>query len=192
MTPIKTVDESRSAGPDMAAPPPLRKGQMFLLLEERPSTAYSVLRRFLGPTDQEIPSENNLGQNGNGSPLALVITRKFPPDLAKDQDLAQVPIYWLTTNLRQDQRTISPSAIPRLNLTVTEFILKNLDSLIVVDCLEYLITQNSFEVILRLIQAWNDKIVDTKARILLSVDPLTLTIQQLHLIKKECLELPIS
>jgi len=165
---------------------------MYLLLEERPSTAYSVLRGFLRPKDLEIPSEDGLVQNGNTSSHALVITRKFPPDLAKDQDLAQVPIYWLTTNLRQDQHTISPSAIPRLNLLVTEFILQNLDGLIVIDSLEYLITQNSFEVVLRLIQAWNDKIVDTKARILLSVDPLTLTIQQLHLIKKECLELPSS
>ena len=192
MIPIKTVDGSRSTGPDLAAPLPLKKGQMHLLLEERPSTAYSVLRRFLRPKDHEIPFEDDLGQNKNVSSHALVITRKFPPDLAKDQDLAQIPIYWLTTNLRQDQRTISPSAIPRLNLLVTEFILQNLDSLIVIDCLEYLITQNSFEVVLRLIQAWNDKIVDTKARILLSVDPLTLTIQQLHLIKKECLDLSIS
>jgi hypothetical protein len=191
MTPIKTVDGSRSGGYDMAAPPSLRKGQIFLLLEERPSTAYSVLRRFLRPKDQEIPPEDSMVQNGKAT-YALVITRKFPPDLAKDQDLPQVPIYWLTTNLRQDIPTISPSAIPRLNLLVNEFILKNLNSLIVVDCLEYLITQNSFEVILRLIQAWNDKIVDTKARVLLSVDPLTLTIQQLHLIKKECLELSNS
>ncbi len=136
MTPIKTVDESQSAGPDMAAPPPLRKGQMDLLLEERPSTAYSVLRSFLRPKDLELPSEDNLSQNGNSSFHALVITRKFPPDLAKDQDLAQVPIYWLTTNLRQDQRTISPSAIPRMNLLVTEFILQNLDRLIVIDWLE--------------------------------------------------------
>ena len=151
-----------------------------------------MLRHFLRPKDHEVPSNDSMLQNGNGTTHALVITRKFPPDLAKDQDLAQVPIYWLTTNLRQDQRTISPSAIPRLNLLITEFIQQNLDSLIVVDCLEYLITQNSFEVVLRLVQAWNDKIVDSKARILLSVDPLTLTIQQLHLVKKECLELPIS
>ena len=192
MIPIKTVDGSRSAGPDMTAPLPLRKGQIFLLLEERPLTAYSVLRRFLRPKDMEGTTEFEVPQRDNPSTHALVITRKFPPDLAKDQDLAQVPIYWLTTNLRNDQHTLSPSAIPRLNLLVTEFIQQNLDSLIVVDCLEYLITQNSFEVVLRLIQAWNDKIVDTKARVLVSVDPLTLTIQQLHLIKKECLELSIS
>lgn len=192
MIPLKSVDESRSAGPDLAAPLALRKGQMYLLLEECPSTAYSVLRNFLRPKDQMIQTEDSTLQNGNRSSHALVITRKFPPDLAKDQDLAQTPIYWVTTNLRQDQLTISPSAIPRLNLIITEFISQNHNSLIVLDCMEYLITQNSFEVVLRLIQAWNDKIVDTKARILLSVDPLTLTIQQLHLIKKECLELPIS
>ena len=192
MTPIKSVDGSRSAGPDMAALPPLRKGQIFLLLEERPSTAYSVMRSFLRPKDLDIPLEEGLVRDGKKTSRGLVITRKFPPDLAKDQDLPQIPIYWLTTNLRQDQRTLSPSAIPRLNLLVTEFVQQNLDSIIVVDCIEYLITQNSFEVILRLIQAWNDKIVDTKARIVLSVDPLTLTMQQLHLIKKECLELPIS
>lgn len=192
MIPIKTVDGSRSAGPDMAAPLPFRKGQIFLILEERPLTSYSILRRFLRPRDQEEATEFGAPQKENRSNLALVITRKFPPDLAKDQELAQVLIYWLTTNLRSDQHTLSPTAIPRLNLLITEFIQQNLDSLIVVDCLEYLITQNSFEVVLRLIQAWNDKIVDTKARILLSVDPLTLTIQQLHLIKKECLEVSIS
>jgi len=186
---VKTFDGSRDAGQETSPVPPLKKGTIFLILEERPSMAYMVLRRSMGPKDHDGPSITEEDSTKNGLFKGLIITRQFPPDLAKDQDLSDIPTFWLTTNLRQDQKTISPSAIPRLNLIMGDFLQDASEGLAVVDCLEYLITQNSFEVILRLIQAWNDKIVGTRKRILLSVDPLTLTIQQLHLIKKECLDL---
>jgi len=192
MIPAKTSDGSRGAAQDLAALPPLRKGTIFLLLEERPSITYTVLNRFLSQANKDGQDDETGSTGRRGPAKGLVVTRQFPPDLAKDHGLRDIPIHWLTTNLRPDQRTIAPSAITRLNLVMTEFVQEDSEGLAVVDCLEYLITQNSFEVVLRLIQAWNDKIVGTRKRILLSVDPLTLTIQQLHLIKKECQELNLS
>jgi len=188
MIPVKTMNGTREDGPDLTALPPLKRGTIFLFLEERSSIAYSYLRKLKDRSAENDATDIDQPVR-NGEFTGLVITRQYPPDLTKDQDLGAIPIYWLTTNLRQDQRTISPSAIPRLNLLMNDFIQTPSEGLAIVDCLEYLITQNSFEAVLRLIQAWNDKIVGTKKRLLLSVDPLTLTIQQLHLIKKECQEL---
>jgi len=190
MIPVKTMVGNRGQDQDTAALPPLRKGTIFLLLEERPSVTYSVFNRYLAEASKEL--EEMTGSNRHGPAKGLIVTRQFPPDLAKDHGLQNIPIHWLTTNMRPDQRTIAPSAITRLNLTMTEFLQEDSEGLAVVDCLEYLITQNSFEVVLRLIQAWNDKIVGSRKRILISVDPLTLTTQQLHLVKKECQELNIS
>lgn len=190
MIPAKSFDGSKGQGQDLAAFPPLKKGTIFLVLEERPMMAYSMLVNYLAKANKEGMNESATGLHGPAK--GLVVTRNFPPDLSKTYGLNEVPIHWLTTNMRPDQRTIAPSAITKLNLTMTEFLQEVSEGLAVVDCLEYLITQNSFEVVLRLIQAWNDKIVGTRKRILLSVDPLTLTIQQLHLIKKECFELSVQ
>ena len=191
MIPVKTMNGARETGPDLSALPPLKRGTIFLVLEERPTIAYLVLRKMMNRSAENDTTDTN--QTDRKSEInSLIITRQFPPDLAKVQDLGKIPIHWLTTNLRQDQLTISPSAIPRLNLLMTDFIQTPSEGTAIVDCLEYLITQNSFEAVLRLIQAWNDKIVGTNKRLLLTVDPLTLTMQQLHLLKKECLELNLQ
>jgi hypothetical protein len=163
----------------------LRKGSIFLLLEERPYLAYQILKRFV---DNQRSNEG-MAQRGEMEPMGLIMTRQFPPDLKRELDMDDVPIFWLTTNITSKENAISPSAITRLNFIMSEFLQGKMDGIALVDCIEYLITQNSFETILRVIQSWNDRIVGTRKRMILSVDPLTLSIQQLHLIKRETLEI---
>ena len=184
MAPVKSFNGKTTAPADEASIHSLKRGTIFLLLEERSTVIYRILRRSLN--DNALQGESNEDQRNI---QGLIVTRAYPPDLQREHDLGDVPIHWLTTNLRTDMRTIAPTTITKLNQVMTEFLQTPGEGLAVVDCLEYLITQNSFEVVLRLIQTWNDKVVGTKKRLLLSVDPLTLTIQKLHLIKKECLEL---
>jgi hypothetical protein len=161
----------------------IRKGAVHLILEERPTMAYQVFRKVLAPVDDR-GSEDSKGQfNG------LVMTRQFPPDIKEEMGLEDTHVFWLTTNISTGEKTISPSAITRMNYLMSEFIQSPGQGIAILDCVEYLITQNSFDTVLRMLQAWNDRIVGTKKIILLTIDPLTLSIQQLHLIKRETMDL---
>ena len=166
----------------------LRRGTMYLVLEEKPSLAYQVFNHFV----RQNGYDGSDGEERKGDPRpcrALVMTRQYPPDLKRSKYIEPADIYWLTTNISKESNVLSPSSITRLNYIMSEFLQGAGSGMAVIDCIEYVITQNSFETLLRMLQSWNDKIVGSRNNLLLSLDPFTLTIQQLHLIKRETLEL---
>jgi len=193
----------------------VRSGGVYLVLEERADLALrmfedSVNKEHLVGVDAGIggggeASDGVGGMGGMGGvggpggfaagggavgstdrrPEGLLITRNYPLEIRSEYSLARVPMIWLTTNMSTKEKAINPSSITRLNMAVIEFIESTKRGLILLDCLEYLVTQNNFDTVLRLLQSWNDRLVGTKISILISLDPLTLTLQQLHLLKKE-------
>ena len=71
--------------------------------------------------------------------------------------------------------------------TIMSFIVKAEDGVVLLDGIEYLISQNNFKSILNLIQLLNDKIMLSSSRIIISLDPMTLSDQELHYIESEAL-----
>jgi len=182
MTPVESHEDLHDDPKVYLTDLDIRKGMIHLILEERPSLAYQVFRKLHG-------KDGNPGSDDKKEATAgVIMTRQYPPDLKREIGLEDIHVFWLTTNISTKERTISPSAITRMNFIMSEFIQSEGEGVALVDCIEYLVTQNSFDTLLRMLQAWNDRIVGTKKRILLSVDPLTLSIQQLHLIKRETME----
>lgn len=160
-----------------ARSPRLRGGAIYLSFEERPKAAYRTFSKLLASND---------GVEG------LVLTRQYPPDLRRDLPEGKARVYWLTTNLSVGHDTVPPTDITRLNLIVGGFLQGAVRGYVLIDCLEYLATQNSFNAVLRLVQTWNDRIVGTRNTMLITVDPLTLTLQQVHLLKREADELGLD
>ena len=183
MTPAKTQEGYNDGSKAELDKLQIRKGALHLILEERPNMAYQVFRRLLSTVDDRSSDDTKDQTKG------LVLTRQFPPDLKSEIGLEDIHVFWLTTNISTGEKTISPSAITRMNFIMSEFIQAPGGGVAILDCVEYLITQNSYDTVLRMLQAWNDRIVGTKKAILLTIDPLTLSIQQLHLIKRETLDL---
>ena len=183
MTPARSQEGSLGSSKAELDKLDIRKGMIHLILEERPNLAYQVFRKVLGPDDHRGSGDDK------GTSTGLVMTRQYPPDLKSEMGLEDIHVFWLTTNISTGENTISPSAITRMNFIMSEFLQSKGGGVAILDCIEYLITQNSFDTVLRMLQAWNDRIVGTKKRIILSIDPLTLSIQQLHLIKRETMEI---
>jgi len=184
----------------------LRSGGVYLVLEERTDLALRMFEDTVNKdhsmgADAGIGVEGSEGVGGMSGGFAvngggaigglekrlegLLITRNYPLEIRSEYSLARVPMIWLTTNMNTKEKAINPSSITRLNMAVIEFMESAKRGLILMDCLEYLVTQNNFDTVLRLLQSWNDRLVGTKISILISLDPLTLTLQQLHLLKKE-------
>jgi archaellum biogenesis ATPase FlaH len=71
---------------------------------------------------------------------------------------------------------------------VKAFIQTSVDTVVLLDGIEYLIMQNSFEHALELIQGLNDVVVQSNSRLIITLDPLTISERQWHLLRTELME----
>lgn len=118
----------------------------------------------------------------------LCITRMHPNKLRERYNLEKTPILWLTQSMEVRGR-INPSDLIELSQTIREFVRRTKDSIILLDGIEYLITQNNFEEILRLIQSLNDMVSISSAIFIIPIDASTISTQQMHLLEREMSEI---
>ena len=142
----------------------------YLIEESKPAKTYKLFAR-------EIKS----GRKG------LCITRKNPKPLrdkygwgAKD-----LPIIWLTNNNIQNEHCIDPTNLSRLSIEIVNFIKDYDNGTIMLEGLEYLISQNSYQFILRFVQLINDKVMLSNCTFLVPIDPLILTEREVHLLERD-------
>jgi len=159
------TDQGATASPDTQQPPTLEKSFTYLVEEDRPETSYKLFIEQL-----------NAGKKG------FCITRNYPAKIKAKFRLGDVPLYWLS-NVGKDN-TIRPKDLEKLNLQLEQF-LSNNDVIILLDGLEYLITNNSFVMVMRLLQSLKDQIAIHQSILIIAVNPSTLESHQLNLLEKE-------
>ncbi len=121
----------------------------------------------------------------------LCVTRTHPDKIRKLYNLKKTPMIWLTQNTFPGKPWILPNELSKLFMLISEF-LKETDedkSVIIMDGIEYLITNNSFRSMLRLIQSLNDHIMIRTGLCLLSINPQALSSSEFALIGRECKKL---
>jgi len=143
----------------------IQKGQICCIDETVPSGAYEISKQFVA----------------DDMPIAY-FTRKHPNNIRAQYGTNGSQIYWLTTNNAEDELCIGPNDIPKLYKSMEPLIKKG--GLIVLDCMEYLTSQNSFGSILRFTQFLYDNIAGTNARVIISMDKQAFETQQFHLLNK--------
>jgi len=145
----------------------VKKGQSYLIDEERPIKSNEIFVNLV-----------THGAQG------LYITRRFPQEIRNAYNLKLTPIIWLTRE-KTEENHIDPTDLVELSYTIKEFIKKTSDGVILVDGLEYLITQNEYKEILKFIQSLRDSIATSLSRLIVPLDHSTLDEQQFHLLKRE-------
>jgi archaellum biogenesis ATPase FlaH len=133
--------------------------------EDRPETSYKLFIEQL-----------NIGKKG------FCITRNYPAKIKARFRLGDIPLFWLS-NVGKDN-TIRPKDLEKLNLQLEQF-LSNNDVIILLDGLEYLITNNSFATVMRLLQSLKDQVAIHQSILVIAVNPSTLESHQLNLLEKE-------
>jgi two-component system cell cycle response regulator len=91
----------------------------------------------------------------------------------------------LTNNNLDNEKCIDPTNLSRLTIEIVNFIKESKNGIILLEGLEYLISQNSYQIILRFIQLINDKIMLSRCIIITTIDPLILTERELHLLERD-------
>jgi isoleucyl-tRNA synthetase len=160
--------------PSVAAPAPtppsavreLERSFSYLVEEDKPETSYNLFISTL-----------RKGMKG------YCITRNYPAKIRTKFDLRDVPIVWLS-NVGRDN-AIRPKDLEKLSLSLEQFLSQPDGGIVLLDGLEYLITNNNFITVLRLIQSLRDQVAINQSILLMAVNRSTLESHQLNLLERE-------
>ena len=158
-----------------------------------PSTIYLFKEKKANAAYKEFKHLLDEGYEG------FCITRSPPNQIRERYGLEKCPILWLTGNKLQGFDTLAPNEISRLAALLTKFIGPNgngteaehkdasvLKRVIILDNIEYLIMQNNFQSMLRVLHLVRDKIMLCQAIMLIPIDPLSIDFKELRLMEREC------
>ncbi|MDY6931227.1 MAG: PAS domain S-box protein [Halobacteriota archaeon] len=121
----------------------------------------------------------------HGKP-GLCVSRQNSRRIKKEYGLLKTPVIWLTRNEMDGMTCIHPSDIfTKLQSTLINFIKDAKDGIILIDGLEYLVSQNDFEMVLKFIQAINDDLMVSSSRLLIHLDSNAMRKREFHSLKKE-------
>ncbi len=119
----------------------------------------------------------------NGMP-GLCITRNNPEKIRNNYGLAKTPFVWLTKNKTTDQPTIDPNELFKLHPTITNFIERAENGIVLIDGLEYLILENDLKSVIKFTEQTNDTIMSSEFRLMLQIDPGVFESRDYHLLKR--------
>jgi hypothetical protein len=145
----------------------LESGYSYLIKEEIPDQAHDIF----------------VDASRNGVPC-LCVTREYPEKLKEKLDLKGVPFLWLSMD-QEKTYARDPTNMALLYSDMKTFISENRNCMVLLSGLEYLISQNGFQKILKLLQHVNDKIAVTESVLVASISPLTLPENELKMLEKE-------
>ncbi len=145
----------------------LEKGYSYLIKEEIPDQAFDI---FVDASKHGVP--------------AICVTREYPEKVKERHGLKGVPFLWLSMD-QERSYSRDPSNIAMLYSDVKTFISENPGCMVLLSGVEYLISQNGFQKVLKLLQHVNDKIAVTDSVLITTISPLTLSEQDLKMLEKE-------
>ncbi len=111
------------------------------------------------------------------------ICRMHPKKVRVTYGLQKTPILWLSTVGTED--AIDPKDLAKINHMLNEFLKRAKDSIILLEGVEYLVIQNSFEKVVKALHSLNDYITIFNSRLLVPVNPKTLEDRELSILEKE-------
>jgi CheY-like chemotaxis protein len=143
----------------------LRKGFGYIVKEVKPERSFEM---FVDQVTHNIPG--------------LCVTRQHPDIIRKKWELEKTPIIWLSNQLGKVY--VNPTNIGILSDTIIRFIEKSGDSVVIVDGIEFLIVNNDFEKVLRMVHHIAEATMEFKSRLIVSVDPRTLDAREMALLER--------
>ncbi len=112
----------------------------------------------------------------------LCVSRDYPDKVKKKHDLQDIEIIWLSNVDRED--VIRPKSLEKLSLALENFLARK-GGVILLNGIEYLITNNDFRTVLHLIQSIKDQVAINESILLIPVNPKVIEENQLDLLDGE-------
>lgn len=143
----------------------LRRGFSYLVKETKPNKSFEM---FVDQVTHNIQG--------------LCVTRQHPTIIRKEWGLEKTPIIWLSNQLGKVY--VNPSNIGILSDTIIRFVEKSGDGVILIDGIEFLVVNNDFDKVLRMVHHVTEAVMENRSRLIVSVDPRTLDTRELALLER--------
>lgn len=140
--------------------------ETYTILEERPQWSLEI---FCELVTHGVPG--------------FVISRAYPERVREKYELVKTPMVWLSQS--EVENSVTPDDLFKLQYIISDFTRKSKGSVIFLDGLEYLITQNNFEKILECVQELGDIVASNNSRLLISLHKDTLSPEEYSMLERE-------
>ncbi len=167
LAPESKATTTPPSAPAVEVPKDLKPGRSYLIEEDRPEASF---RLFLKSVE---------GEKGG-----LLITRTNPKRVRETITVASVRVLWLTDREGSREETIPP-ALERIVYEIEGFMSKRPRGTIMLDGLEYLVSNNSFDAVLKFVRRLVDTVSEGHHIILISLGPATVKEQELRMLERE-------
>lgn len=167
----KPRDGQREDGLGISRKYDLQPGRCYIVEESPPDLSFDAFVNIL--STREEACEKVTG---------LAISRQHPDLIKQKYGLEKTPIFWLATRAGDD--VISPTNLGILTHTIIKFIEENTCGVILLDGLEYLVSNNDFNKTLRVINQVNDHVAQSRCRIIIPVDPRAFDPKEIALLER--------
>jgi chromosomal replication initiator protein DnaA len=145
----------------------LRMSHSYLIEEERPVKCFEYFVDNL-----------NLGMKG------LALTRINPKRVKEQFDVGDATILWLTDKEGDSDSRVMP-VLERIIYKIEDFLNSPGKSILLIDGLDYLISNNNFDSVLRFLRRLIDEVSESEAIFITSVTPETIGEQGLKILERE-------
>jgi hypothetical protein len=118
----------------------------------------------------------------------LCITRIHPDELRARPGYADVGFIWLSKSPGKKEKGVAvaePTDLVEIASAISEFAADGGDAAVLLEGLEYMISQNGFASVLRFLQKVNENIVLSKSYLLISANPAAMKEQEYKLLARE-------
>lgn len=143
----------------------------FLIKEEKPTKSFKFFSELIA-------------QGAKG----LCITRMYPAEIRKRYGIQETDVLWLTKSESEtfkEGECISSTNLVSLFSIVKRFLNENERSVILLEGINYLITQNSFKHVLKFTQRLNESVLLNKSNLLVPINPLAMKAREFNLLGSE-------
>ncbi len=115
-------------------------------------------------------------------PQGLIVSRQYPKEVRATHFLQTTPILWLSTVSGKDN--MDPAKLNMLTDYIVSFLERSQNGVVLVDGLEYLVTSNDFQRVLKAVDRWTECAMTSNSRLIVSADPRAFEMREMALLER--------
>lgn len=144
----------------------LQPGNLFIIMDKKADRAFA-LYRTIKASGREVS----------------VVARMHPERLLKDFQIPPEDVVWLSSST--GPRVVNPQSVGILTDTMVRIFEKETGATVILEGLEYLMTQNDFTKVLKMVNFLYETVAVHQATIILTLDPQAFSEKELAYLTRE-------
>jgi len=178
----------------------LREGRVYIVEEKQPHFSFTLFSEILRSRCHDCANDDSFACESldcskctlpcpckgcglfEGRTRGLVVTRRHPNEVRMEYLIQTTPVIWLSSIPGKDN--MDPSKLGLLTDVIIDFLEKSVNGVVLVEGLEYLVTSNDFQKVLRVIDRWSEVVMARSSRLVMSLDPRAFDPKELALIER--------